>query len=74
VLIGGTQGENPFPGIDVGQYSSPELVDLDADGDLDLLVGEVGGHVVFYRSLAVVFRDGFEDGSTSAWSVTVPMP
>jgi hypothetical protein len=47
-----TGSANPFSDIDVGFHSSPELVDLDADGDLDAIVGEFGGHLVFFRSLA----------------------
>merc|ERR1719440_941982 len=34
---------NTFDGIDVGSSSKPALADLDGDGDLDLLVGEVLG-------------------------------
>jgi uncharacterized protein (DUF2141 family) len=34
---------NPFNGINVGTYSAPTLADLDADGDLDALIGEYGG-------------------------------
>lgn len=64
---------NPFFRRDVGRYSSPDLVDVDADGDLDAVVGEILGHIVFYRSLANdIFADGFETGDASAWSLTVP--
>ncbi|WP_298862059.1 calcium-binding protein [uncultured Sulfitobacter sp.] len=36
-------GANPFNDIDVGSYSTPTFVDLDGDGDLDLVTGETGG-------------------------------
>ena len=39
-----TGGDNPFNGIDVGSYSAPVLVDIDGDGDLDILVGDGGSY------------------------------
>jgi hypothetical protein len=37
-------------GIDVGAAAVPALADLDDDGDLDLVVGETGGGLNFYRN------------------------
>lgn len=34
---------NPFAGIDVGDNSSPALLDVDGDGDLDVVSGEIHG-------------------------------
>ncbi len=39
-----TGGDNPFNGIDVGSYSAPVLVDLDGDGDLDIMIGNAGSY------------------------------
>lgn len=39
-----------WQGIDPGKTSTPLLVDLDRDGDLDLLVGERNGNLNYYRN------------------------
>ncbi len=41
-----------YPGIDVGNYSTPAFADLDADGDLDILVGNgnLTGVLTLYRN------------------------
>lgn len=36
----------------VGNDSSPELVDIDGDGDLDAFVGEYYGNIIFQRNIA----------------------
>ena len=35
---------------DVGQYATPDLFDLDGDGDLDLIIGNSGGEIRFYQN------------------------
>jgi len=39
-----------WSGIDPGRRSAPHLVDLDQDGDLDLLVGSEGAGLTLYRN------------------------
>ena len=41
--------------IDVGTDSKPEFVDIDADGDMDLFVGESGSDINFYINNGGVF-------------------
>ena len=43
---------NPLDGINKGMYSelSPELADLDGDGDVDLILGEGRGTIAYYEN------------------------
>jgi len=38
-----------FQGIDAGEYSAPFLTDLDQDGVTDLVIGEKGGSLYYYK-------------------------
>ena len=52
------QSEDIFTGTDLGTQSAPYLVDLDDDGDLDILIGNAAGELFFAKQ---------ENG---IWSVT----
>lgn len=42
--------------IDIGQWSTPTLADIDQDGDLDLLIGKANGRIRFYRNIGNSFE------------------
>ena len=48
---------NPFNGIDVGSRSAPALVDLNGDGNLDLVVGEGSGNLNVFLNDGVGFTE-----------------
>ncbi len=43
----------------VGRYASPALVDLDRDGDLDLLVGAAGGRILYFENRGTPQHEDF---------------
>jgi uncharacterized protein (DUF2141 family) len=46
-----TGAANPFNGVDVGSYSTPSLVDIDGDGDLDAFIGKFDGTIDYYKNI-----------------------
>lgn len=56
--------------IDVGSDAIPAFGDLDADGDLDMLVGSLDGRLLFYRNTGSVSSPAFERESDRFAGIT----
>jgi len=46
--------ENPFDGIDVGLVAAPAIGDFDGDGDMDCVVGEEFGSLLYFENTGTV--------------------
>jgi len=51
--------EANYKGIDVGQFATPQLVDVNRDGDLDLIIGERGGRIEYYENIGTALAPNF---------------
>ncbi|EGB12426.1 hypothetical protein AURANDRAFT_61102 [Aureococcus anophagefferens] len=51
---------SPFDGIDIGNDSAPTFADVDGDGDLDLVVGEEGGVLNYYKNIGSVVSPTYQ--------------
>jgi hypothetical protein len=69
-----TGADNPFNGVHVGFLSTPTFADVDGDGDLDMLSGQLFGTFFYFENNAGVFTqqtgsnnpfDGIDVGSNS---------
>jgi len=60
--------------IDVGSHATPQLIDLDRDGDLDLVVGEMAGNLNYYKNTGTVNSYSFTLASSSFGGVDVLKP
>ena len=48
---------NPFDGVDVGATSRPSFVDVDGDGDIDVVVGDSNGYLRTFEKQGGVFTE-----------------
>jgi hypothetical protein len=63
-----------YGGIDVGDFSTPQLFDLDGDGKLDLVIGEQKGNINYYRNSGSLQEPLFTLVTDSLGKVNVTNP
>ena len=61
-----TGAANPFNGVNVGDYSTPSFADLDGDGDLDAVVGEVFGTLHYFENTGSAIAPAFTERTGAA--------
>jgi large repetitive protein len=61
---------NPFGLVDVGGFNSPTFADVDADGDLDAVVGESDGNTRFFQNTGTASNPSFAAPVTNAFGLT----
>jgi hypothetical protein len=54
-----------YAGIDVGQNATPQLVDVNRDGKIDLLIGERNGNTNYYQNIGTTAAPSFSSVATS---------
>ena len=54
-----------YKGIDIGNAATPTLFDLDNDGDLDLVIGEMNGNLNYFENIGTSNMAQFSSTPTS---------
>ncbi|MBC6471769.1 MAG: VCBS repeat-containing protein, partial [Hormoscilla sp. GM102CHS1] len=60
---------NPFGLADVGFVNKPTLADLDGDEDLDLLVGESNGNLIYHENQSTASAPTFGTPQTTSFGL-----
>jgi hypothetical protein len=61
---------DPFGLSDVGDGSTPSFVDLDGDGDLDTIVGEENGNLIYFENTGSATAPAFAAGVSNPFGLT----
>jgi hypothetical protein len=61
---------NPFGLSNVGSNASPNLVDIDSDGDLDAFIGNSAGNTLFFLNTGSAAKPAFRAASTNPFQLT----
>lgn len=61
---------NMFVNLTVNSYSSPELVDIDGDGDLDAFIGEKSGDTLYFANIGSASSPAFAAPQTNPFGLT----
>ncbi|HYG50582.1 MAG TPA: VCBS repeat-containing protein, partial [Flavobacteriales bacterium] len=62
---------NPFGLSNAGYYTTPAFVDLDNDGDLDMLSGLEDGSLIYYQNTGTVSAPAFAAGITNPFGLSM---
>ena len=63
-----------YQGIDVGEYSTPFVFDMDEDGLLDLIIGEKSGNLNYYKNTGDIYEPEFTFITDSLGRINVTDP
>ncbi|WP_186464817.1 Ig-like domain-containing protein, partial [Azospirillum brasilense] len=64
------EATNPFGLTDVGSYAQPTFQDIDGDGDLDALVGNFAGDMLFFRNVGTATAPSFTLEGTNPFGLS----
>ena len=61
VFTARTGAANPFNGVDLGDWTSPDFVDIDGDSDFDAFICENGGNINYFKNTGTVASPTFTE-------------